>query len=259
MITTVPAVPVDVQAVLAPLLTVGVTTAAAAEHLRVSQIDAWHYLDNLRLAGIAALRDCGCGVEWCRPTPATTLTAPQKGSPLMSNTSTAVTALPPSVSTRAFRVAVRDDTDTVLGFLGPTPLLAEVRETLTRVQRAYPRSILQALLDDGDLGDWRDVTDDDLDRIADVTAARALANLLTIPGMPRISWFLSNGDAGELSASADSEVQLNAYAAVLGLHVEETETSRSTLVCAKGTFQGVAVRVTCYRRTSEAAGIEVKA
>ncbi|MFI7470539.1 hypothetical protein [Nonomuraea sp. NPDC049646] len=69
MIPTLPVVPVDVQAVLAPLLAVGVTTAAAADHLHMSRTDAWHMLDNLRLAGAATLRDGGCGVEWCCPTP----------------------------------------------------------------------------------------------------------------------------------------------------------------------------------------------
>jgi hypothetical protein len=160
---------------------------------------------------------------------------------------------------RSFRVAVRDDTDTGLGFLHPTPLLTEARAALSRVQRAYPRSILQGLFSDVDLGDWLDVTEDDLNRIADVTAAHTLAYILTIPGLPRISWFLNQGDAGELTGSADNDVQVNAYAAVLGLKVEEDDTGRSTLVSAKGSFQGVAVRISCYRRTPALAQIEVKA
>ncbi|YCK35202.1 hypothetical protein ACNF49_14265 [Actinomadura sp. ATCC 39365] len=69
MMLAVPEVPVDVQVVLAPLLAAGVTTTAAADHLHMSPTDAWHILDNLRLAGAATLRDRGCGVEWCCPTP----------------------------------------------------------------------------------------------------------------------------------------------------------------------------------------------
>jgi hypothetical protein len=76
---TLPAVPVDVQAVLAPLLAAGVTTAAAAEHLHTSRTDAWHHLDNLRLAGAATLRDGGFGVEWCRPHRATDSSFQQTG------------------------------------------------------------------------------------------------------------------------------------------------------------------------------------
>jgi hypothetical protein len=64
-VTTFPAVPDDVQAALAPLLAVGVTTAVAAEHLHMSTTDAWHYLDNLRVAGAARLCRCGAGVVWC--------------------------------------------------------------------------------------------------------------------------------------------------------------------------------------------------
>ncbi|MFD1547726.1 hypothetical protein [Nonomuraea guangzhouensis] len=158
---------------------------------------------------------------------------------------------------RAFRVAVRDDSDTGLGFLHSTTLLTEAREALTRVRRAYPRSGLQGLFSDHDLGDWLDVTEDDLNRIADVTAAHTLAYILTINGLPRITWYLNSGDAGELTGSADNDVQVNAYAAVLGLEMQESETGRSTLVCAKGTFQGVAVRVSCYRRTPLSVDIDV--
>ncbi|MEV0826387.1 hypothetical protein [Nonomuraea rubra] len=67
----VPTVPASTLAALAPLLADGVTTGAAAEHLHVPFTEAWHLLDNLRVAGAAVLRDCGCGVEWCcaAPTP----------------------------------------------------------------------------------------------------------------------------------------------------------------------------------------------
>ncbi|WP_219471280.1 hypothetical protein [Nonomuraea rhizosphaerae] len=61
----VPPVPAEVVAVLAPLLVAGVSTEAAAERLESSTTEAWHYLDNLRLAGAAVLRACECGVEWC--------------------------------------------------------------------------------------------------------------------------------------------------------------------------------------------------
>lgn len=62
-----PFVPDGVRDVLAPLLAVGVTTDAAAEHLHMSRTDAWHWLDNLRVAGDAAFCPCGRGVLWCRP------------------------------------------------------------------------------------------------------------------------------------------------------------------------------------------------
>ncbi|UBU10060.1 hypothetical protein [Nonomuraea gerenzanensis] len=73
---TIPPVPDDVQAALAPLLAAGVTTAAAAERLHMSRTDAWHMLDNLRLAGVARLCPCGTGVLWCCAIPS----AQQKGS-----------------------------------------------------------------------------------------------------------------------------------------------------------------------------------
>lgn len=62
-----PPVPQAVRDVLDPLLVAGVTTSAAAEHLHMSTTDAWHHLDNLRLAGAAQLCPCGRGVQWCRP------------------------------------------------------------------------------------------------------------------------------------------------------------------------------------------------
>jgi hypothetical protein len=64
-----PPVPDDVHTALAPLLAAGVTTASAAEHLHVSTTDAWHWLDNLRVAGAARLCPCGTGVLWCCTTP----------------------------------------------------------------------------------------------------------------------------------------------------------------------------------------------
>lgn len=66
--TTLPTVPDGVRAVLEPLLAAGVTTDAAAEQLHMSRTDAWHWLDNLRVAGVAELCPCGRGVQWCRPT-----------------------------------------------------------------------------------------------------------------------------------------------------------------------------------------------
>jgi hypothetical protein len=76
---SVPPVPDDVLVKLAPLLEVGVTTDAAAEHLQTSKTDAWHYLDNLRLAGSAGFRPCGAEVLWCCPEDAPDHPVQQKG------------------------------------------------------------------------------------------------------------------------------------------------------------------------------------
>lgn len=75
---TIPPVPADVQAALAPLLTAGVTTDVAAEHLHVPRTTAWHLLDNLRVAGAARLCLCGPGVLWCCAAP--NQSADQEGS-----------------------------------------------------------------------------------------------------------------------------------------------------------------------------------
>ncbi|MEW1837503.1 hypothetical protein AB0392_06050 [Nonomuraea angiospora] len=167
----------------------------------------------------------------------------------MTTTTTSADNVAADSPVRAFRVAVRDDHDVALGHLNSTTLHSEAREMLARVQRIYPRSILQALLDDGDLGTWRDVTEDDLDRIAEAIAARTLVYILTINALPRISWMLNNLDPGKLSGSADAPEQVSEYASMLGLELQETESyGNSTLVCAKGAFQGVDVRVSCYRR-----------
>ncbi|MGW3351731.1 hypothetical protein ACWDA3_51265 [Nonomuraea rubra] len=173
-------------------------------------------------------------------------------------TATLILASAADFSVREFRVAVRDDTDTFLGCLNGTPLLSEAREALSRVRRAYPRSMLQGLFHDGDLGAWREVTEADLDRIADLTAARTLAYILTIDGLPRLAWTVNSLDPGTLSGSADNPEHVSEYARALGLELQETERyGASTLILAQGAFQGVDVRVSCYRRAPLAVDIEI--
>ncbi|AQZ67587.1 hypothetical protein BKM31_44490 [[Actinomadura] parvosata subsp. kistnae] len=162
-------------------------------------------------------------------------------------------------SVREFRVAVRDDTGACLGCLDGTPLLTEARETLSRVRRAYPRSMLQGLFNDGDLGAWREVTEADLDRIADLIAARTLACILTLDGLPRLAWTVNNLDPGILCGSANTPEQVSEYARALGLELQETERyGTSTLILAQGAYKGVDVRVSCYRRAPVPVAAEVE-
>ncbi|WP_219471282.1 hypothetical protein [Nonomuraea rhizosphaerae] len=152
-----------------------------------------------------------------------------------------------------FRLAVRDD-HAMVGYLGAGQALRQARQRLERMRLAYPNSTLQGMFFDGDVGEWRDVTDDDLNRIADVNAAQVLAGLLQRSELERLSWTLSHWAHGQLSGDADTREQVQTYARVLSLELTETVIAKSgaTVVRAEGSVQGVEVRVSCYiRPTSE--------
>jgi hypothetical protein len=145
-----------------------------------------------------------------------------------------------------FRVAVRDGS-TSLGCLDLADTVDQARDQLERVRRAYPESTLQGLFTDGDLGAWRDITDDDLNRIAAAAAAHTLATIYTRPGLERITWVLSDYEPGKLGGQAYTREQVEAYARVLNLELTETA-GAAPLVRAKGTVHGVEVCVSCYAR-----------
>ncbi|MDF5758642.1 hypothetical protein [Spongiactinospora sp. TRM90649] len=150
---------------------------------------------------------------------------------------------PPST----FRVAIRDDNGATLGHL-PGTTLTETREVLDRMHAAYPCSVLQALFHDDDLGGWRDVTADDMDRMADAAAARVLAAILATGALPRISWTLHPFDPGTLRGSADTPGQVREYARAWELALTDCEDDGGTRVCATGAFRGVEVRICGYSR-----------
>jgi hypothetical protein len=147
-----------------------------------------------------------------------------------------------------FRVAVRDGS-TSLGCLDIAETIDQARHQLEKVRRAYPESTLQGLFADGDLGAWRDVTDDDLNRIAAAAAAHALAAIYAQPGLERITWVLPDYEPGKLGGQAFTREQVETYALVLNLELSEIA-GAAPLLRAKGIVHGVEVCVSCYVRPS---------
>lgn len=143
-----------------------------------------------------------------------------------------------------FRVKIFSD-GKAIGFTESTPFLAGAEDHLARLQNAYPDSTLQALGDYGDLGDWRDVTAADLDRIVAVRTAYALA-ALCVEDVPRISWRIPDYKPGLLDGSAPDRDVIEQYAALLGVQVGERERSTYTVAHVEGEYRGVRVEIHCH-------------
>lgn len=157
---------------------------------------------------------------------------------------------------QTFRVSIRSGTF-MYGHLDETENLAEVREQLTQMRRAYPGSALQTFhrTTDDTLGTWRDATDDELDRIALTNAALALARILQ-EDLPRITWTLDRYGSVELSGQATTREQVEVYANLLKLPVTEDSNAYPNLQAA-GVYDGTEITVYCHIRTEQPAEVKV--
>lgn len=152
---------------------------------------------------------------------------------------------------KEFHVSVRSGTLTH-GQLNATRNLAEAREQLTQIRRAFPDSVLQQHHGDGG---WADATADDLDGVADVNAALALAEIFDA-GASRITWELSHLEPGKLTGRARSKEQVEEYARLFGLTVRKDDKAYPNMQ-ATGSFQHVEVEVYCHIRTEQPAEVKV--
>lgn len=143
-----------------------------------------------------------------------------------------------------FRVKIVSEAKAI-GFTESTSFLAEAEGHLARLQHAYPDSTLQGLGNYGDLGDWRDVTAADLDRIVAVRTGYALA-ALHAEDIPRITWRIPDYRPGLLDGSARDRDVIEQYAALLGVQVGERERDTYTALHVEGEYRGVRVEIHCH-------------
>lgn len=154
----------------------------------------------------------------------------------------------------SFRVAVRTDSGEI-GVLNCTDKVDEARAQVAQTRLAFPKSTLQAYVEGADFGEWRDFTEDDLDELADVNAALALAHLLDA-GLPRIDWSLSKFERGKISGHTRNRDIFAQYAVQLKAGPTETEKGTShTRLEAEGSFQGVPVSISCHVRNEQPAEV----
>lgn len=147
---------------------------------------------------------------------------------------------------QAFRVLIRSDKGAV-GRTKSVQSLDEARAELARMRTAYPNSTLEALLPDGDMGCWREASEEELDRLVYQRTAAILVSLIG-EGLGKVNWSLSSTNPrrveGHLVREEDSREALKAYADLLSCEVtERPHLNGKVQIKAEGTYQGLAVEV----------------
>ncbi|MEO3869424.1 hypothetical protein ABGB18_11380 [Nonomuraea sp. B12E4] len=120
------------------------------------------------------------------------------------------------------------------------------------VQAAFPGSRLTMSLPGGT---WVEATTAEIDRVADVNAALALAAILEV-GLTRIDWTLAKYEPGEITGYARSREVVAEYAKLLGKDVAEKVEGERTRYVVKGVYRDVAVDVYCNVKNDQPASAD---